>query len=40
MLPYPKPRTIMSSLHSLIYIENNSILVKLNVHHLEMFIIT
>ena len=39
MLPNSIPRTIMTQ-HSLIYVENNSILIKPNLHHLEIFIIT
>ena len=41
MLPNPKPKKFMTyNLYSLIYVENNSILVNLNLHDLEMFIIT
>lgn len=39
MLPNPKTKTFMTcNLYSFIYVENNSVLLNLNLHYLEMFI--
>ena len=41
MLQNPKPKAIMiQSIFSFIYVKNNSNSVKLNFHHLELFINT
>ena len=39
MIPNPKPKTMMTQPTFIHLCWNNSILVKLNLHHLEMFII-
>ena len=40
MLPIHKPKNIMTHYISLIYDENNSILLDVNLYYLLMFIIT